>query len=308
MSVGNYRLGEVLGVGEFGVTYLAHDIRNNRVVAVKEIEFYDREKVSEEVATLNELSRPLHDEETDPRGARYIVLYHDSFMENVNGSTTLFIVTEYIDGSTLDKFISHNMHNIRPSFLWSLYLQLLIGLRYIHQQGYAHRDIKGNNILITRDFTIKYIDFGLSCLSKPSNLSKPSESQGPSHIDTCDKRAAHPLYMPPEYFNETDVDSIVGAQARDVWALAVVMFQMAHGSEEFPFQTKDTYGNELDFRERQANIAKAPKYPSHYSRDDGRTNKFLDSLLINDWKKRPTVQSALSNLMYNILARAYFDS
>jgi serine/threonine protein kinase len=96
----------------------------------------------------------------------YLACYYESFIGRLNGIETIFIVSGFIEGGSLTDFIKRYGGNVPVNFLWPVMLQLILGLKYIHSKNYSRRDIKPDNILITRDYTIKYIDFGLACLSK----------------------------------------------------------------------------------------------------------------------------------------------
>jgi serine/threonine protein kinase len=102
--------------------------------------------------------------------------------------------------------------------------------------------------------------------------------------------------MPPEFFNGKSENSLKASQAHDIWSLAVVFFEMANGNDKFPFNAYVT--NESQLKE---NISIAPTISSNYIYDDGKTNRFIDSLLINNWKNRPTVDQAISLLSQDVL-------
>jgi len=296
MSVRNYQIGQELGRGTFGVTYLGYDAINGRQVAVKTIDINksremgaDLDSINEEINTLKEIS--------GDNCSKYLACYYESFQDSFNGVDTMFIISEYINGGSLTDFIRNNNGSIPPSVLWSLYLQLLLGLRFIHERGYAHRDIKPDNILITEDYTIKYIDFGLACLQQCRVM---------SCTNTCKGTPGTLLYMPPEFFNGTHEDSVSASKAHDVWALALVMFELAHGLNIYPFQIFTPDGSAvLSNEQMMANIAQAPTFSSNYTLDDGRTNIFLNSLLIQNWHSRPTVEIAQDILNDQVLAKVW---
>jgi serine/threonine protein kinase len=103
--------------------------------------------------------------------------------------------------------------------------------------------------------------------------------------------------MPPESFNGTRENSLISSQAHDMWSLAVVIFQLANGIIAFPFNVFTPDGTGLLSSEEQiVHIIQAPEYQSNYGSDDGRTNLFINNILINDWHKRPT-----ANIARNIL-------
>lgn len=90
----------------------------------------------------------------------YIVKYYDNFEDEENW----YIVMENISGVTLDYYILQNRNSLKKRVVWTLMLQLILGLQHIHDNGYSHNDLGNDNIMLTGDFKIKYIDFGISCV------------------------------------------------------------------------------------------------------------------------------------------------
>lgn len=296
MNVHNYQLLQELGRGTFGVTYLGYDTVNQRNVAVKTIDVNRSRELGADIGAINEEIETLKDI-SGTNCSRYMACYYESFQDNWNGVPTVFIISEYINGGSLTDFIQQGNGAIPPTVLWSLFLQLILGLQFIHDRGYAHRDIKPDNILITENYTIKYIDFGLACLEA---------CRAYSCTNTCRGTPGTLIYMPPEFFNGTRQDSLIGSQAHDMWSLAVVIYQLANGINAFPFEvfTPDGRGL-LSDQELTAHIAQAPEYSSDYKLDDGRTNLFVITLLVNDWQQRPTANIARNILDEIVLARVW---
>lgn len=292
MNLRDYQIEKELGRGSFGVTYLATEIKSGKQVAMKQIDIpkamaknFNLKDIQEEAGTLRILTKDC---------PPFLACYYGGFIQKIQGIETAIIISEYIEGSSLSNFIQQNNQKIEPRTLWPIFLQLLLGLKYIHDHGYAHRDIKPDNIMITKDMNIKYIDFGLACLDK-------CRREACSNL--CKGRSGTLLYMPPEFFTETNEESLKGAKAHDIWSLTMIFHEMGNAFELFPF---DILGPDKKFlsSERIAEeIAKAPKYFSEYPLDDGRTDTFINSLLINDWRQRPTIDDAIYLFLEHVLTK-----
>jgi serine/threonine-protein kinase 24/25/MST4 len=294
----NYQLLKEVGRGTYGVTYLGYDNREKKYVAVKTIDIAKSEQsgadlsaINEEIAILKELS--------GDKCPKYIACYYDTFIDFHNGAETVFIISEYIAGGSLTKFIDDNSGNLSPSVLWPIMFQLLLGLQHIHSKGYAHRDIKPDNILITEGLTIKYIDFGIACLKR---------CRLQSCTDTCTGSPGTLIYEPPEFFNGTKEDSLKGSQAHDIWSLAMVFYELCNGSYGLPFEflTPDRTSL-IPVEEVMKNITMAPSKSSNYMLDDGRTNAFLTTITVNNWKHRPDIYSVVGTFVNNILTKVWIQ-
>ena len=164
-------------------------------------------------------------------------------------------------------------------------MQLLVGLRFIHENGYAHRDIKPENIIVTEGLELKYIDLGLACADSVW-----------VKVWGCDNwKHGTLLYMPPEFYKGTATNSFLGAKAHDVWSLTVVLFELANGSFVLPFDYIGLPRNTIEY-----NISIAPTRRSNYLLDQGEVNKFIDGALVNNWETRPPVEELISFLIRTV--------
>ena len=162
-----FELLSVLGVGGFGITYLAKDTLLNRTVAIKE--YLPRDFV---VRTGGHSVRPRSSSESENYTwglerfldeARILArLNHPSIIRihkyfEAHGSG--YIVMEYIAGETLNERLKRE-NTLSESQLMTILNPLVEGLEQVHATGYLHRDITPKNIVLRKDNTPVLIDFG----------------------------------------------------------------------------------------------------------------------------------------------------
>ena len=197
----DYQLGDCLGKGAFGSVFRALNMGTGETVAVKQIKLADLPKselrvITLEIDLLKNLDHPN------------IVKYHGF----VKSSESLNIILEYCENGSLHS-ISKNFGKF-PENLVGLYMsQVLHGLLYLHEQGVIHRDIKGANILTTKQGLVKLADFGVA--TRTTSLHESSV-------------VGTPYWMAPE------VIELSGATtASDIWSLGCTVIELLDGKPPY---------------------------------------------------------------------------
>jgi len=191
------QLGDCLGKGASGAVYRALNWSTGETVAIKQIGLANLQRnelnvIMQEIDLLKNLEHAN------------IVKYHN-FVKSVD---SLYIILEYCENGSLHS-ICKNFGKF-PENLVSLYTaQVLQGLLFLHEQGVIHRDIKGANILTTKEGLVKLADFGVA--TKQQNLSDGSV-------------VGTPYWMAPE------VIELSGAStASDIWSLGCTVIELLDG-------------------------------------------------------------------------------
>ncbi|KAF2204726.1 Pkinase-domain-containing protein [Delitschia confertaspora ATCC 74209] len=197
----DYQLGDCLGKGAFGSVYRALNWGTGETVAVKQIKLENLPKselktIMLEIDLLKNLNHPN------------IVKYHGF----VKSTESLYIILEYCENGSLHS-ICKNFGKF-PENLVALYMsQVLHGLLYLHEQGVIHRDIKGANILTTKEGLVKLADFGVA--TKASGLDESSV-------------VGTPYWMAPE------VIELSGATtSSDIWSLGCTVIELIEGKPPY---------------------------------------------------------------------------
>lgn len=130
----------------------------------------------------------------------------------------LYLVTEFIDGQTLNQWM---IDNPRPGIktVRSIVEQISKGLRAFHRMEMLHQDLRPNNVMIDSTGTVKIIDFGSTRVAGIMDMAAPSEHN--NILGTA-------LYTAPEYFLGES-----GTTRSDLFSLAVITYQMLTG--KFPY-------------------------------------------------------------------------
>lgn len=166
---GQYVIERVLGQGGFGITYQAVDHKTGKNVAVKE--FFPDSMAARTTATMVSAFSGargesflygkgcfLKEAETLAQfiGNEHIVRVFSYFEEN----GTAYFVMEYIEGTSFDQYIKSRGGKLPYEEAEKILLPIIDALAAVHAKGIVHRDVTPDNIYITKDGTVKLLDFG----------------------------------------------------------------------------------------------------------------------------------------------------
>ncbi|XP_032711361.1 serine/threonine-protein kinase Nek1 isoform X5 [Lontra canadensis] len=187
-----------IGEGSFGKAILVKSTEDGKQYVIKEINISrmsnkEREESRREVAVLANMKHPN------------IVQYRESFEEN--GS--LYIVMDYCEGGDLFKRINAQKGILfQEDQILDWFVQICLALKHVHDRKILHRDIKSQNIFLTKDGTVQLGDFGIArVLNSTVELAR-----------TC---IGTPYYLSPEICENKPYNN-----KSDIWALGCVLYEM----------------------------------------------------------------------------------
>ena len=207
-AVGRYEILAEIGRGGMGVVYRARDTRLDRVVALKRLSHHLRDNPRAVALLLQEARSAARLNHPN------IVTVYD--VDHEDGS--YFITMELMEGQALDAVIQRRGRLPSRTAAW-VGQHAAIGLAYAHERRIVHRDVKTANLFITRDRSLKIMDFGLAKV-----------------VEEVRRRASliagTPSYMAPEQAQGVEVDG-----RADLYALGVTLFELLTGT--LPFEHGD---------------------------------------------------------------------
>jgi serine/threonine protein kinase len=252
-----YIIGEELGRGAYGRVFMGIDQQSGKVVAIKEVSL---ESLSEDVLAGVMLEIEL----LKNLNHRNIVAYLGSHRTKNH----LNIILEYVENGAISMLLKPSKFGVFPESLAAVYIsQVLEGLQYLHDQGVIHNDIKGANILTTKEGTVKLADFGVA-----TKLSERNR-QELSVVGT-------PYWMAPEVIEMNGAST-----ASDIWSLGCTVIELLTGSPPY----FDLTPMAALFRIVQGEGVQLPEGISPLTQD------FLKQCFCRDPKKRATSAELLKH-------------
>ena len=214
-KVSNYEIGKVIGRGAYATVKICKNKITQEKFAMK---IYEKKILSDnikkkciarEIEILKKLNHPN------------IVKLYDTIISDKN----ILLIQELVNGISLRDFYNkeiRNQKNISENkfkILTLIFKQIFSAFDYIHKKNIIHRDIKLENILLTKNNEIKIIDFGFGLYNPRNYLQK----------FFC----GTPNYMAPEIIMKKEYDG----QKADMWSLGILLYKLF--CADFPFKGRD---------------------------------------------------------------------
>ena len=247
----NFELICKLGSGGFSKVYKVRRKVDNQIYALKKVQILNLSE-KQKISSLNEI-RVLASIKN-----KYIINYKEAFLDEKDCS--LCLVMEYADGGDLaNKIKEYKEKNeyFNEEDIWKIFIQLVKGLKSLHDMGIMHRDIKSSNIFLFSDKTAKLGDL---------NVCKILSNDILGHT-----QAGTPAYAAPEVWMERPY----GLKS-DIWSLGCVLYEMV--TLRCPFREDNMvklYNKVL--------VGEYKKIPNNFSEE---LNWIIEQMINSDINKR----------------------
>jgi calcium/calmodulin-dependent protein kinase I len=252
-----------LGKGKFGVVKLCENKTTKLKVAVKIIskeQMNDADKIllNNELEIMKLVSHPN------------IVSLIDLFETNDN----IYIVMDFYKGGDLSSYIFKDDELISEKHLSRIIYQLSLGLKYIHQYGIVHRDLKTDNIMLSdnsRKPVVKIMDFGLSKILGAK--------------ETADEGYGTLVFVAPEVLMRQPYNKAI-----DIWGVGVITYYALAGV--LPFDNENDDEEDIASQIVYADVEFPTKYWRHRSKE---AIDFIRRCLIKEPERRITINEMLTH-------------
>ena len=273
MSLNDFELGKILGKGSFASVLLVTRKQDRKIYAMKRINISkmdpkEKEGALNEIRILASLSHPN------------IIGYKEAFFDE--RSKTLNIVMEYADDGDIDKKIKDNLKKrnyFSEETIWTWIIQILEGLKYLHDNKIMHRDLKCANLFLMKNGLLKLGDLNVSKIAK---------------LGIAQTQTGTPYYISPEIWDDQPYD-----YKCDIWSVGCIIYEMCTLRPPFRGTSlKDLYRN----------IKNGYYIPisNYYSRD---IKDLVSMMLVVDYRKRASADELLNtNIVKNWIKKIKYDN
>ena len=255
----NFEVINKLGDGAYSEVFKVKRKIDNKIYALKKVKLLklsDKEKTNalNEVRILASVKSP------------FVVSYKEAFFDEKE--SCLGIVMEFADNGDLYQKITQNRKLKRyfeETDIWRILIQLIKGLKSLHELKILHRDLKSANVFLFNDGSAKLGDLNVSKIVK----------RGLVYTQT-----GTPYYASPEVWKDLPYDN-----KSDIWSLGCVLYEMI--TLKPPFRAQNMQGLYNKVIKGYFN-----KIPNYYSND---LSEIVNLLIQVDCNKRPSCDNLLKN-------------
>jgi eukaryotic-like serine/threonine-protein kinase len=241
-----YRIDKKIGEGAVARVYQGKDLKTNTTIAVKQL-MDTAQQADEAQITRFERESNAMEELTHPN----IVKVYDTLV--IDGDH--LIVMDYVSGGSLYDIIQ-NEGKLDIPYALKIAHDIASAMVLVHDEDIIHRDIKPDNILISREGTARLTDFGMARFTYMTRLT------------TKDAMLGSILYMAPEQFKTGEA-----VKKSDIWAYGITMYEILAGKKPFRMPQDIIISVQTPMMEVRPDVS--PKISS-----------FIDKLLEKDVRKR----------------------
>ena len=258
MSLEDFIFGKELGKGSFGTVSIVTRREDGKIYAMKRVyisSLSDKDKKSSlnEIRILSSLNH------------RNIIGYKEAFFDEQ--SKTLNIVMEYAEEGDIEKKVKENLKRrlrFKEETIWEWLIQILEGLKYLHDNNIMHRDLKCANIFIAKNGILKLGDLNVSIIAK---------------MGMAKTQTGTPYYCSPEIWNDRPYN-----YKSDIWSVGCIIYELCQLHPPF---------RGTNLRDLARNVNRGYYLPISSSYYSNELSQIISIMLVVDSNRRASTDELL---------------